>query len=76
VALIESAQESVYFLAYSFTADDIGSAMLARAAEGVPVRGVFEYAQVKSNKARNGTVCAMPVWMWSWMASQDRCTTR
>jgi phosphatidylserine/phosphatidylglycerophosphate/cardiolipin synthase-like enzyme len=50
VALIESAQQSVHFLAYSFTADDIGSAMLARAVQGVQVRGVFEYAQVKSNK--------------------------
>jgi phosphatidylserine/phosphatidylglycerophosphate/cardiolipin synthase-like enzyme len=50
VALVESAQESVYFLAYSFTSDDIGDAMMARAANGVEVRGVFEYVQVRSNR--------------------------
>jgi phosphatidylserine/phosphatidylglycerophosphate/cardiolipin synthase-like enzyme len=50
VSLIEDAAESVYFLAYSFTSDDIGDAMLARAAAGVEVQGVFEYAQMKSNR--------------------------
>ncbi len=48
--LIDSAQTSVHFLAYSFTADDIAAAMLARAKAGVDVRGVFEFAQEKSNK--------------------------
>ncbi len=50
VELVNSAQKSVHFLAYSFTADDIAAAMLARARAGVDVRGVFELAQVKSNK--------------------------
>lgn len=49
VELISSAQESVSFMAFSFTADDIASAMLARAANGVIVRGVFEESQVESN---------------------------
>jgi phosphatidylserine/phosphatidylglycerophosphate/cardiolipin synthase-like enzyme len=50
VSLVESAGESVYFLAYSFTSDDIGDAMMARAAAGVEVRGVFDESQRYSNK--------------------------
>ncbi len=50
VDLINGAQKSVHFLAYSFTANDLSQAMLARAKAGVDVRGVFEAAQVKSNQ--------------------------
>lgn len=50
VSLVGSAAESVYFLAYSFTSDEIGTAMVDRAAAGVEVRGVFEYAQMRSNR--------------------------
>jgi phosphatidylserine/phosphatidylglycerophosphate/cardiolipin synthase-like enzyme len=46
---IQSARESINFLAFSFTSDDIASAMLAKAAEGVSVAGVFESSQVSSN---------------------------
>lgn len=49
VNLIESAQESIYFLAYSFTADDLAAAMLARSNAGVTVSGVFEQIQYRSN---------------------------
>jgi phosphatidylserine/phosphatidylglycerophosphate/cardiolipin synthase-like enzyme len=49
VTLVESASESVYFLAFSFTSDDIGNAVLARAAHGVEVRGVFDESQRYSN---------------------------
>jgi phosphatidylserine/phosphatidylglycerophosphate/cardiolipin synthase-like enzyme len=41
-ALIDGAQEEVLFLAFSFTQEDIGEAMIGRAEAGVPVRGVFE----------------------------------
>lgn len=47
--LISSARESIYFMAFSFTADPIGEAVLARAEAGVTVAGVMETEQVKSN---------------------------
>lgn len=47
--LIDSAQESIHFLAFSFTADDIATAMLERAQAGVSVSGVFEESQYHSN---------------------------
>ncbi|NNJ11743.1 phospholipase [Chloroflexales bacterium ZM16-3] len=42
VSWIETATKSVDFLAFSYTSDDIGDAMIARQRAGVPVRGVFE----------------------------------
>ncbi len=39
---ISQATQSVDFLAFSFTSDDIGNAMIARQQAGLPVRGVFE----------------------------------
>ncbi len=42
VPILENAQESIYFMAFSFTHDDLGAAMLARAEAGVLVSGIFE----------------------------------
>ena len=42
VPLIEGAEESVRFMAFSFTHDDLGAAMLAAADRGVDVGGIFE----------------------------------
>ncbi len=42
VPLIESAQSSIRFMAFSFTHDEMGAAVLARAQAGVDVRGIFE----------------------------------
>ena len=39
---INAAERSIQFLAFSFTHDGIGSAVIARAKAGVKVRGVFE----------------------------------
>ncbi|MFW6184010.1 MAG: phospholipase D-like domain-containing protein [Chloroflexota bacterium] len=39
---VAEAQEEILFLAFSFTEETIGEAMLDRAAAGVEVRGVFE----------------------------------
>jgi phosphatidylserine/phosphatidylglycerophosphate/cardiolipin synthase-like enzyme len=50
---IDQAHESIYFLAYSFTADDIGDAMRAQAKAGVTLAGVFEKTQVASSKSSN-----------------------
>jgi len=49
VDLINGAQESIYFMAYSFTSDEIAAAMLARADAGITVAGVFEESQYRSN---------------------------
>jgi phosphatidylserine/phosphatidylglycerophosphate/cardiolipin synthase-like enzyme len=48
-ALLGEAQESIFFMAYSFTSDDFSATLQARAANGVNVSGVFEEEQVKSN---------------------------
>ena len=50
VSLIQSAQESVRFMAFSFTSDEIGQAMLDRSAAGLPVSGVFDESQLRSNR--------------------------
>lgn len=47
--LIGGAQQSVYFMAYSFTDDDLVDALLERAGEGVAVRGVLDAGQARSN---------------------------
>ncbi len=49
VSLLDNAEESIFFMAYSFTADDLGEAIRARALEGVTVAGVMEESQFKSN---------------------------
>jgi phosphatidylserine/phosphatidylglycerophosphate/cardiolipin synthase-like enzyme len=49
LALVGSAQQSVYFMAYSFTADELAEVLLARAAVGVEVMGVFEADQYNAN---------------------------
>jgi phosphatidylserine/phosphatidylglycerophosphate/cardiolipin synthase-like enzyme len=41
-AAIATAREEILFLAFSFTEEQIGEALLARARAGIPVRGVFE----------------------------------
>ena len=45
VALLRGAEQSIEVLAYSFTADALAEAMLARAHDGVAVRGVFDEGQ-------------------------------
>lgn len=42
VELIETAEESINFMAFSFTHDDMGAAMLERFEAGVAVAGIFE----------------------------------
>jgi len=48
--LVNNAQESIDFLAYSFTSNDLGAALLRRADDGVAVRGVMDDGQVKTNQ--------------------------
>jgi len=47
--LLENAQQSIYFLAYSFTSDPLGEMIRARAAAGLTVAGVMDAEQIKSN---------------------------
>lgn len=49
VALIEQAQSSVRFLAYSFTSDPLARAFQQASRRGVLVQGVMEAEQVRSN---------------------------
>ena len=49
VELLEGTDESIYFMAFSFTSDEIADAVLGRAAAGVTVAGVFEESQYFSN---------------------------
>ena len=47
--VVSAANESIYFLAYSFTSDDLAEAITARGQQGVAVKGVFESDQYESN---------------------------
>ena len=49
VDILNTAQESIYFLAFSFTADPLGEAIRQRAQEGVTVAGAMDDGQVASN---------------------------
>jgi len=49
LSLIKSAQKSIYFLAYSFTANELGNAIRQRAADGLTVAGVMDDGQINSN---------------------------
>ena len=42
VSLVEGAQESVRFMAFSFTHDDLAAALLDQAQAGLDIKGIFE----------------------------------
>jgi len=50
IDLINGAQESIYFMAYTFTSQDIGTAIIERAHAGVSVAGVMDTDQILSNQ--------------------------
>jgi len=47
--LLENAEHSIYFMAFSFTADEVGGVLRTQADNGLVVSGVMEEQQVKSN---------------------------
>jgi phosphatidylserine/phosphatidylglycerophosphate/cardiolipin synthase-like enzyme len=47
--LLGQAQDSIYFLVYSFTLDDLADEMIHKARRGVTVSGVFDKGQSRSN---------------------------
>lgn len=48
--ILNEAQESIYFMAFSFTADPLGETIRERAESGVTVAGVMDEEQVASNQ--------------------------
>jgi phosphatidylserine/phosphatidylglycerophosphate/cardiolipin synthase-like enzyme len=46
---VNAAQESIYFLAYSFTSDELADALIEKANAGVSVQGIFDKDQYNSN---------------------------
>ncbi len=50
IDLLAGAQDSIYFLAYSFNAEKISDAMLKRSQAGVTLAGVFEKTEVAASK--------------------------
>jgi len=49
LALIHEARESIYFLAYSFTSEELADALIVQAQAGLHVAGVIERSQAVSN---------------------------
>jgi len=49
-SVLNNAEESIYFLAYSFTSNDLGNIVREKDAAGLEVRGVMEEEQVNSNQ--------------------------
>lgn len=49
LSVVAAAQESIYFLAYSFTSDELAEAITERGKQGVVIQGVFEKDQYESN---------------------------
>jgi len=50
LTLLHEAQESIYFLASSFTSNDLGDAIRLRVADGLTVAGVMDDDQINSNQ--------------------------
>jgi phosphatidylserine/phosphatidylglycerophosphate/cardiolipin synthase-like enzyme len=50
IPLLESAQESIFFLAYSFTSNQLGDIVREKATAGLTIAGVMDEEQVKSNQ--------------------------
>jgi phosphatidylserine/phosphatidylglycerophosphate/cardiolipin synthase-like enzyme len=50
VPLLSGAQESIYFLAYSFTSNQLGDIVRQKAEAGLTVKGVMDSEQVNSNQ--------------------------
>jgi phosphatidylserine/phosphatidylglycerophosphate/cardiolipin synthase-like enzyme len=48
--VLGEAQESIYFMAFSFTSDELGDVIRERAEAGVTVAGVMDEEQVQSNQ--------------------------
>jgi phosphatidylserine/phosphatidylglycerophosphate/cardiolipin synthase-like enzyme len=50
VPFLDGAQQSIYFLAYSFTSNQLGDIVREKAKSGLTVEGVMDEEQIKSNQ--------------------------
>ncbi len=50
IPLLNSAEKSIYFLAYSFTSNELGDIVRKKAQDGLDVKGVMDAEQVVSNQ--------------------------
>lgn len=50
IPLLNGAEESIYFLAYSFTSNELGDIVRAKAEDELDVKGVMDSEQVASNQ--------------------------
>ena len=48
--VLSGAEESIYFLAFSFTSNDLGDIVREKAEDGLTVRGVMDEEQIASNQ--------------------------
>ena len=59
ISLIQNAKTSIRFMAFSFTLEDVGAALLTRAQAGVKVEGIFELIGSETASSRQRTLrCA------------------
>lgn len=49
-AVLSGAEESIYFLAFSFTSNDLGDIVREKAEDGLTVKGVMDEEQISSNQ--------------------------
>jgi phosphatidylserine/phosphatidylglycerophosphate/cardiolipin synthase-like enzyme len=66
VELLRGAKSSIYFMVYSFTANDFGEILRQKAKDGLTVSGVMEESQVKSNQGTEFapfTEAGLPVYL-------------
>lgn len=61
VELIDSAEDSIYILAYSFTSDPLAEALLAAQARGVEILGVFDNTQAANQGGEFGRLTASDI---------------
>ncbi|MEI6289929.1 MAG: phospholipase D-like domain-containing protein [Chloroflexota bacterium] len=55
ISLLRSAQKSIYFLAYSFTANDFGDVIRQKEKDGLKIEGVMDEGQIQTNKGTEFT---------------------
>jgi phosphatidylserine/phosphatidylglycerophosphate/cardiolipin synthase-like enzyme len=66
LSAVNAAQESISFMAYSFTSDELAAALIERAKAGVTVRGIFDKDQYHSNSGTEFdtlTAAGLDVWL-------------
>ena len=64
IARLKQAQQTIDFMAFSFTDDDIGNAVMDRAKAGVKVRGVFETTSSETKFSEYGRMKDAKLDVW------------